>query len=298
MTHFPIHLDVAGRPCLVVGGSDAAVAKIRLLFDSGADITVTTIVPQAQILDWAIGGVLTLARRRFQPDDLKGKALVFIATGEPEREEEVAALARAAGIPVNVVDRPQLSTFLTPAMVRRGPIQISVSSGGAAPVLARRIRGDIEKLLPPTVARLAEWAGRQRPAIRAQISDPSQRRRYWEDLFDGPQALAILAGQEEGEAAALPALANDDAARAGGRLETIAVDPAAPDLLTLRALQQLQRAEVVVHDADVPAAILDYARREAERVAVTSGGDRAAAQLAAQGRRVVRLRSPGGEGLA
>lgn len=295
MTHFPIHLDVAGRPCLVVGGSDAAVSKIRLLFASGADITVTTIVPQPQILDWAIGGALTLERRRFVPDDLKGKALVFIATGEPEREREVAAQAREAGIPVNVVDRPQLSTFLTPAMVRRGPIQVSVSSGGAAPVLARRIRGEIEKLLPPTVARLAEWAGAQRPAIRAQITDPGQRRRYWEDFFDGPQARAILAGEEQ-DAAALPAVANDDEARTRGRLETIAVDPQAPDLLTLRAVALLQTAEVIVHDADVPAAVLDYARREAERVAVTRGGGAAAAQLAAEGRHVVRLECRGAAG--
>lgn len=292
MRYFPAFLDVDGRPCLVVGGGTAAERKARLLCAAGARVTVVADAPGAQILDLAESGAVALLRRPFADGDAAGCSLVIVATGDAAADARAAGAARAAGVPVNVVDRPALSTFVVPAIVNRDPIVIGISTGGAAPVLARRLREGIEALLPARLGALARFAASFRQAVKATVPDADARRRLWEGFFDGPVAARVLAGDARGARAGMLALVNRPRtdADAQGSVAFVGAGPGDPDLLTLRALSLLQGAEVVVHDSPVSPAILDRARRDADRIAVgQADADRLLLDLARAGKRVVRL---------
>ena len=205
--------------------------------------------------------------------------------------------ARRRGIPFNVVDRPSLSGFSTPAVVSRAPLQIAISSGGAAPVLSRLLRARIESLVPPAFGRLAELAGAMQPETRARLPDVLRRRRMLEAALGGRVAELMLANRDaEAEAAYRDALAaaEADAMRPErGIVYLVDRGPGAPDLVTLRALRLLGEADVIVHGAAEPAAILELARRDASRLVVTpDDAVRRMDALAAAGAKLVRL-SPG-----
>jgi uroporphyrin-III C-methyltransferase/precorrin-2 dehydrogenase/sirohydrochlorin ferrochelatase len=196
-------------------------------------------------------------------------AAVIAATGGP-LDEAVAAHARAKNIPVNVVDRPDLSSFIFPAIVDRGEVVVAVGTGGASPVLARRLRERIEALLPARLGALADLMSRFREPF-AQTRHPSRSlRRFWENVIDGPIGAAALAGRwREAEIALARAVEQSRGPEAvSGMVYLVGAGPGDPDLLTLRALQALQAADVVFYDELVTAEILDRARREAKRVFV------------------------------
>ncbi|HSI00226.1 MAG TPA: siroheme synthase CysG, partial [Reyranella sp.] len=204
------------------------------------------------------------------PDDLWGAAAVFVTTGDLDTDTDAQHAARAASVPVNVADRPALSDFILPAIVDRGEVVVAVSTGGASPTLATLLRGRIEAMLPArfgAIARLAE-------AFRAQANaliEPRQRRAFWRRLIDGPAGRLALGGDDA--AARRVALTELDAARRGGLnpvgiAHIVGAGPGDPDLLTLKAARLLQEADVILHDALVPQAILDRARRDAELVCV------------------------------
>jgi uroporphyrin-III C-methyltransferase/precorrin-2 dehydrogenase/sirohydrochlorin ferrochelatase len=248
MQSFPIFLRLQGRPVMVVGDGHAAAAKQRLLEAAGARVD-----------------------RVHEVGSLKGYALVFGATGDDARDRAVSDAARAAGIPVNVVDRPELSDFIMPAVVDRGEIVIGISTGGSAPVLAQRIRAAIEDVLPNGLDRLAAFARRFRGAVQTRVTDNAARRRFWERFFEGEGAELVMAGEDFRAARKIIRDLNAaDATESGpGSLTVIDLDSNDSDDLTLGALRALRKADVIAHDANVAAEILDYARRDARRVDLT-----------------------------
>ncbi|MEQ9331477.1 SAM-dependent methyltransferase [Thalassobaculum sp.] len=300
MNGFPAFLRLAGQPVLVVGGGEAAVAKTRLLLAAGADVTVAAGAPARELLEWARDGRVTIDRRRPTADAVAGRAVVIVA--EPDADGvAVAAAARAARVPVNVVDRPALSTFIMPAIIDRDPVLIAVSTGGSSPALARRVRAWIEALLPARLGALARVLDAARQAVNETLESAPVRRRFWDSVLDGPIATRILRGDEAGCSQVLGQLAAQDRGQPAGVVHIVGAGPGDPDLLTLKALRLLQQADVVIHDREIDGEVLAYARRDATRIAVGKARgaqswsqaeiDALLVHRAREGQRVVRLRS-------
>jgi uroporphyrin-III C-methyltransferase/precorrin-2 dehydrogenase/sirohydrochlorin ferrochelatase len=246
MDSFPIFMRLRGREVLVVGTGAMAHAKQRLLIAAGARVDL----------------------RDTLPPTLAGYALVFGANGDDATDRVVAAAARDAHLPVNVVDRPELSDFIMPAVVDRGDVVIGISTGGASPILAQRVRGWIEDALPVGLDRLAAFARRFRAAVQTRVADNATRRRFWERFFDGEGAALVMAGEDIAAARRMIRdlnVADADERGKGTRVE-IELISNDPDDLTLGTLRALRKADVILHDGDVSPAILDYARRDARHV--------------------------------
>ncbi len=299
MESLPVFFKLEGREVLLVGGGAAALAKLHLLLRTPARIRwvagdAAPAMPASERLD--------ILRRDFAPADAQGVALAYVATGSEAEDTRIAAALRHAHVPVNVVDRPALSDFTTPAIVDRAPLTVAISSGGAAPVFARRLRTRIEALLPPDIGRLIARAGAIRSRVRKLVPQAGARRRFWERLFADDEARGLAHRDEETFAAHVGKLAHDMAANgAGGLVQLVGAGPGDPELLTLKAQRALGEADVVIHDRLVNPAILEYARREAHRI---DAGKRPGAHGLGQagihelmiaharaGRRVVRLKS-------
>jgi len=265
MRYFPVFLDLAAGPVVLVGSGAAALAKLRLLKAANA-------------------------RVRQYPDpatvDLSDALAVIAATGGPG-DDIVAARARAARIPVNVVDRPELSTFIVPAIVDRGDVVVAIGTGGLAPVLARRLRARIEALLPARIGELAALMGRYRARLARAVPTYAARRRFWERVVDGPIGAVLLAGRPlAAEAALSRAIGNAPTETPRMPITLIGAGLGDADLLTLRALNALQDADVIFHE-DVSDAVLDCARRDAERVVLDRAAEPQVHAAVSVGRRVV-----------
>lgn len=275
MRHFPVFLELHGRKALVVGGAPRAAAKVALLDAAGARTVVVAPEVCGEIAAAAAGGRIRHERRVFEPSDVADCAVVIAATGLLPIDAAVAKAARHAGLPVNVVDNAELSTFIMPAIVDRDPITVAISSGGASPALARALRSRIEQMLPNRLGQVARFAERFRDTVKSVIGDYAARRRLWDEVIGGPIADAVERGDEPGAAARMLALMNVHvpAQHPGmvgppGTVYLVGAGPGDPDLLTLRAIRALQRADVVIYDRLVGSGILDMARREAERIYV------------------------------
>lgn len=267
MRYFPIFVDLDGREVLIVGGGEKALQKLRLLAKTTARIMVI-----AEQIDEAIvalakdAAAITLHPRRFVADDVAGAAMVFAASDDAVIDAEVAAAAKSAGVAHNVVDAPRDSSFIMPAIVDRDPVVVAIGTEGAAPILARELKAKIETWLPAGFGRVAERAMTLRRRIQEHIADPVARRRTWERLLHGLWRNAVLAGDE---AAASREFERQLAASGdAGSVALIGCGPGEPDLLTLKAQQRLQEADVLVVDRLVNPAILEYARRDAIRIDV------------------------------
>ena len=265
---FPVFLDLSGAAVLVVGGGEVAVAKCRLLGRSGGVIRVVDPDPCDDLLDLAASGAVDLHRRPFASADLDGVRLCYVGLDDEAEAAAVVAEARSRGVLVNAVDRPSLCDFSTPAIVERGPLTIAIGTGGAAPALARDLRARIEAAVPPGFGRLVAFLGRWRGRVAAALADKGRRRAFWDRAIEGPVAEAVLAG-DEGLAEALMAreLAGTPV-RPRGRASLVGAGPGDPELLTLKALRVLKRADVILHDKLVNPEILDLARRDARRIDV------------------------------
>lgn len=260
MRHYPVFLDLRDRPVLVAGGGEVAVAKLRLLLKTEARIRVFSAAPLPRIADWAAEGRLELVARDIEADDLSGVALAYGATGDDAADARVGRLARAAGVPVNLVDNLDGSDFITPAIVDRDPVTVAIGTEGAAPVLARKIKAEVEELLPASLGLLTRIG--QRFRARVEHLDGKARRGFWTRFYfqRGPRALADGPGAAEAELERM--LAAGDAA-AEGFVHIVGAGPGDPELLTLKARRLLHEADVVIHDRLVSPGILDLARREA-----------------------------------
>jgi len=296
MEHFPIFLRLRDARVLVVGGGEVAARKLRLLRKAGARIEVVARELNPEVAGFAAEGVLAHIATEFAPLQVDGCRLVIAATDDRPLNAQVATAAMAANVPVNVVDDPELSTYITPSIVERAPVTVAIGTGGAAPVLARRLRERIETLLPAAYGRLAEFMGRQRPRVKAL--DVEARRQLWEDFLDGPGPERLFIGDDAAAAIELDSLLLGRPPQ--GEVYLVGAGPGDPDLLTFRALRLMQQADVVLYDRLVSPAILDLVRRDAERLFVgkqrnlhTVPQEDINAELvrqAEQGRRVLRLK--------
>ncbi|PXV74556.1 siroheme synthase CysG [Pantoea sp. PNA 03-3] len=299
MDYLPLFADLAGRPVLVVGGGDIAARKIELLRRAGARIQIASreLCPELQtLLDEQQLEWLATA---FEPAQLDKVFLVIAATDDNALNAQVYDEANARHKLVNVVDDQPKCSFIFPSIVDRSPLVVAISSSGTAPVLARMLREKLETLLPSHLGQMAELAGQWRDKVKARFSRMSDRRRYWERIFNGRFASQMASGDVEAAKATLDSELGDQPPRQG-EIILVGAGPGDSGLLTLRGLQVMQLADVVLYDHLVSEEVLDLVRRDADRICV---GKRASAhllpqdeinqlmvQLAQKGKRVVRLK--------
>jgi uroporphyrin-III C-methyltransferase/precorrin-2 dehydrogenase/sirohydrochlorin ferrochelatase len=268
MRTFPILVSFDGKPPLVVGGGELALIKARLLLKRApsVDISADAISPEiAALIDKGFA-----ARVPGHPgiDQLRGRPLVFAATEDDEEDSRVSAIARALGVPVNVPDRPELCTFALPAIVDRGEVTVAIGTSGASPVLAQRLRAWLEQELHPRLDALAKLAAEFRNPVAERLPSGPPRRKFWEAVFEGAAAEAMLEGDED-KARALIGKAIDEAAEkpaSRGRVLLVGAGPGDPELLTMKAIRALKAADVIFYDRLVGEGVLDHARREAELI--------------------------------
>jgi uroporphyrin-III C-methyltransferase/precorrin-2 dehydrogenase/sirohydrochlorin ferrochelatase len=304
--YLPVFLSLEARRAVVVGGGHVAARKVDALAKAGARVTVVAPKLLPQLAAGAAAGGLEHLAAEFAPAQLDGAALAVAATDDAGVNSAVSRAAQERQIPVNVVDQPALSSFIFPAIIDRSPLVVAVSSAGGAPVLARRVRAQIEALLPARLGALARFMRERREQVRRALGSLA-RRAFWERIAGGAAASRVLAGDE---AAAAEIFAREllnsqlSASRATGgstlgEVYLIGAGPGDPDLLTLRALQLLQQADVILYDRLVPDALLERSRRDARRIFVGKERGEHAQQarinellveLARQGQRVARLK--------
>ncbi|MEO0829111.1 MAG: siroheme synthase CysG [Pseudomonadota bacterium] len=302
MQHFPIFAAVAGRRIVVSGGGDAALAKLRLLLKTEAHLTVFARDAAPEIEDWASAQKLTLVRREMEPGDALCAVLAYGANEDAALDARAAEIARADGALVNIVDNLEDSAFITPAIVDRDPVTVAIGTEGAAPVLARAIKADLEARLPQQLGRLARIGKAFRRTAEA-LPFGRARRDFWRDYYFKAGPRDLDKGGEDAVTEGLDTLLNQHLGHEArpGRVAFVGAGPGDPELLTLKARRLLDEADVVVHDRLVPGAILELARREARIVemgktgfgpAVTQGEiDAALVAFARDGHQVVRLKS-------
>ena len=263
MQHFPIFVALAGRRVVLSGGGDAAIAKLRLLLKTEANLTVITPAPAPEIEAWEADGKLSILRRAMEPGDATCAVLFYAADEDEAEDARTVALARADGALTNTVDNLQDSQFITPAIVDRDPVTVAIGTEGAAPVLARAIKADLEERLPTQLGTLAR-IGKAFRKMADALPMGRKRRDFWADYYfnKGPRAIA------EGEEAVRPALEtlldqHLNAQEKEGHVAFVGAGPGDPELLTLKARKALDKADVVIHDRLISPEILELARREA-----------------------------------
>lgn len=301
MDYLPLFHRLTEKKCLIIGGGSVATRKARLLMDANARVTVIAPELAEELSQLAAENKIEHIGRSFKPGDSRSYTLVICATNDPNINAQVSKDAQQNNIPVNVVDQPELSSFIFPAIIDRSPITIAVSSAGVAPVLSRMLRAKLETLLPHALGNLAELAAKFRQAVKDHFVNAEQRRIFWESIFEGPIADLCYQGQYIKAEAALQERLNQTAdTPASGKVYLVGGGPGDPELLTLKALRILQLADIIVYDRLVSPAVLNLARRDAERIYVgKKRSDHSVPQesinallikLAKQGKRVVRLK--------
>ena len=271
MDYLPIFLDLRGRLVVVVGGGVVALRKVEQLLKAHARVRVV-----APSLCPELAAFRDLARIEYRPllfsaAQLEGAILSIAATDDAAVNVAVVTAARERGILVNVVDDGDRSDFIFPSIVDRSPLVVAVGTSGNSPTLARRVRAQIEALLPQRLGELARYAGRWRDAVKQALPDLPVRLKFWDGFFASSVATQVLAGDAPGAEGAMRAAleaARTASAVPRGEVYLIGAGPGDPDLLTLRAQQLLQQADVLLHDRLVPAAILGRARLDAVKINV------------------------------
>ena len=301
MDYFPIFLNLQHQPCVVIGGGEVAARKVALLLQAGAQVSVVAPALCPQLQAQAEQHRITHHQQRFVADTLAHARLVIAATNDRAVNQQVFQAAQALRIPVNVVDDPALCSFIMPAIIDRSPVLIAISTGGASPVLARKLRERLESLIPAAYGRLAALSEKFRDQVKQRFTAPDQRRLFWEQVFEGPIGEMALSGREaDAQHALRTALAETSDTTPSGEVYLVGGGPGDPDLLTFRALRLMQKADVVLHDNLVSRAVLDLTRRDAERIYVGKKRDHHTLRqeeinellvsLAKQGKRVLRLK--------
>lgn len=300
MQYLPVCLRLRNTPVLLVGAGTIATRKARLLLRAGADLTVVApaITPELEQLLAKHGG--SWQQEEYRETDLQGRYLAIAATPDSSVNAQVSAQAQARSIPVNVVDSPELCTFIFPSIVDRDPLIIAISSSGASPVLARQLRHRFDAMIPAAYGRLAKYAGELRDRVKQAIPEEGPRRLFWEQMMGGAVAEQVLAGREGRADELLTEMLKDTDGYSSGEVYLIGAGPGDPDLMTFKAARLLQSADVVLYDRLVAKPILEMARRDADRIYVGKRRDDHAVpqgeinqllvDLALEGKRVVRLK--------
>lgn len=301
MQFLPIFLNVRAQTCLVVGGGDVAYRKAVLLDRAGARLRVVAPEICEELESLVIAGAGELRVRGFEEQDMEGVFLAVGATDDEEVNADVSVAAKSRGLPVNVVDKPSLCSFIVPAIVDRSPVVIAISSGGASPVLTRKLKEKLETMVPAAYGRLALLLGGYRGRVKSVITDFKRRTRFWEALLSGPLSEMVLAGKEdEARRYIEQQLSESDNIVVQGEVFLVGAGPGDPDLLTLKALRLMQEADVVLYDRLVSKEIMARVRPDAEKINV--GKERSnhlvpqeeindlLVRLAQEGKKVLRLK--------
>ncbi|MHB2267217.1 siroheme synthase CysG [Aliihoeflea sp. PC F10.4] len=297
---FPIFAKVEGCIVVIVGEGDEALAKARLMSQSSAKLRIVALSPERALTAWANTNGIDIVRERYRAGLIEDAVLVFAATHDLEADRRIVADARARSILVNAVDRPELCDFFTPALVNRAPVAVAIGTEGAGPVLAQMIRSRVDRMLSPRLGLLANLAAGYREAVERLVPRGVARRRFWKEFFTGETARHVDAGDMDNARDTASALLRRGGV-APGHVALVGAGPGAEDLLTLRAHRLLMEADVIVHDALVPEAVIAMGRRDAERIAAgkrkgchsktQSEINALLVELGRHGKRVVRLKS-------
>jgi uroporphyrin-III C-methyltransferase/precorrin-2 dehydrogenase/sirohydrochlorin ferrochelatase len=267
MDYLPLFVDVANRRCLLVGAGEVARRRLKLLLDAGAFVVVVAPNIDEEVRTQCAGRG-EIRQRRFEPDDVVGTVLAIAATDDPIVNRQVYESATRHNVLVNTVDDAALSSAIFPSIVDRSPVIIAVSTGGRSPTLARRVRALIEARVPARLGKAAESLGRWRKRISAAIPAVNARRRFWDDVLDGPAAAAMYDGNVDLADSLIEARLRNWGGKPLGSVSLVGAGPGDPGLLTLKALQCLERADVIFYDNLVSADVVAMARRDARRVYV------------------------------
>lgn len=300
MDFLPIFLNMKAQRCLVVGGGDIAARKASLLLEADGAVTVVSPKLSGQMAQYVKEGRVEHIQGTFEIAHLDGMRVVIAATDDSGVNELVSAEAQKRSIPVNVVDNPELCSFIMPSIIDRSPVQIAVSTGGASPVLARILRARLESTIPAAYGRLASMVNGFRDKVKARFGDVNSRRNFWEGVLQGDVAEMVFAGMDEkAERELESAIEKGDSSKVG-EVYLIGGGPGDPDLLTFRALRLMQQADVIVHDRLISKEVLNLTRRDADRIYVGKERDQHTVpqedinqllvDLAKQGKRVCRLK--------
>ncbi len=302
MRHFPVFLKVQGKRILVSGGGETAIAKLRLLMKTEAEVVVFATDADEQVREWATEGKITLVEREIRADDFYNAAMVYAADDDEKRDERTSTMGRMAGVLTNIVDNLTDSEFITPALVDRDPVTIAIGTEGTAPVLARKIKAQVEESLPTELGLLAKIGERFRP-IAAKLPMGRPRRKFWAKYYDHAGPAAFRSHGTKGAEDVLHHLFDDTLRDEAdqGRVAFVGAGPGDPDLLTRKAMRLLHEADVVIHDRLVSPQILELARREADIIQTGKKGygpswkqediNQLMVEHAQNGAQVVRLKS-------
>jgi uroporphyrin-III C-methyltransferase/precorrin-2 dehydrogenase/sirohydrochlorin ferrochelatase len=302
MNYLPVFFRLEGRDCLVVGGGKVAARKVAMLRRAGARISVVAPRLCDELRKLRDSDRISHRDREFRGEDIEGMVLVIAATDNETVNRQISILADKQRIPVNVVDTPELCSFIVPSVVDRSPVQVAVSTGGASPVLARLLRARLESFIPSAYGRLAVMVDEYRHKVKQRFSDPRQRRYFWENVLQGRVAELLFAGHEKEAREALEEAIEDtdQAYETTGEVYLVGAGPGDPDLITFRALRLMQQADVVVYDRLVSQPVLDMVRRDAELIYAGKERDKHTlsqesinellVRLAREGKRVLRLK--------
>ncbi len=272
MDYLPIFIAARGQRIVVTGEGPLAEAKCRAVLKSSAQVVLISARPTAAMKVWAAEGLLTLNQRTCLASDLEGARLVYAASERDDRNMQVAEWGRRSGVWVNVLDRPEQCDFITPAVVDRDPVVVAIGTEGAAPVLARQIKAEVEAMLPRHLGRLAPAARAFRSRVAAKLLPGLPRRRFWAAFFEPSMLDKTLSDAQLEETMEDLLIQHQLSAAPEGQVAFVGAGPGDPELLTIKARRLIHEADVVVYDRLVGADILDLARKEAKFIGVGKTG--------------------------
>ena len=301
MDHLPIFINTREKPCIVIGGGDIALRKINLLLKAKAKVACLSPLFCKGIKNLSKNGHITLINKSFDQTDIKDYSIIIAATDDTSVNSSISAIAQVKKIPVNVVDSPELSSFIMPSIVDRSPLIIAVSSSGKAPVLSRIIRAKLETVIPSAYGILADIAGEYRQKVKDRFSTIKDRRAFWEAVFSGVIAEKVFSGRISEAKEDIQRQLDDSVEMDLGEVYLVGAGPGDPDLLTFKALRLIQQADVVLYDRLVSKGVMELVRRDSELIYVgkKGGSDKSTKQvdindqlveLAKSGKRVCRLK--------
>lgn len=296
MDHLPLFLDVRERTILVDGGGTGAARRAERALSAGAWVRLFDPAPGAEVLSLLGRERFTHVPRVPQQADFQDVIVAYGASDDPDRDAFLHREGKAAGALVNVADVKPLCDFITPSVVERDAVTVAISTGGTAPVIGRILRARIEAMLPSNYGQLARFLSGFRKKIEAAIPGGRARRRFWEQMIDGPVADRFLEGNADRAEALIHKDLNQATTDTRGDVTVIGLGSGDADLVTFRALRAMQRADLVMHDHSVTSEVLALLRRDAERMNVTNGALPVAEKAAKEGRRVVWLVSGSAQG--
>lgn len=294
MQYFPVYLDAKHIHALIIGGGDVAARKIELLLKSTTQITIVSQHLSPTVERLINTYQLTWLQHDYKTGLMKNKNLVIAATDNEQVNAEVSIEASSLNLLINVVDQPELCSYITPAIIDRSPMIVAISSSGSSPVLVRMLREQLDKILPNNYGKLADFCFKFRDHVKARVKGIRNRRVFWEGILQGNIGKLILAGDSKNAEQQLIANLNDKITAPNGEIVFIHTQGGDPDNLTLKAHRQLQFTDAVFYDQDVNTALIEYVRRDADKFPQSISSEitinfQHAIELAQKGQKVIYL---------